>query len=348
VHEARRAAGPTFSWPTEGPVRKRIIWIAPLVLLAGGWLFARSKGVEGFAWLGLPAQQAEEGADDVPGPPLPPFERRGETIRIASFNIQVFGENKLARPEVTRVLVQIIRHFDVVAVQEIRAKTQDVLPQLLELVNAEGAHYDFVIGPRLGRTSSKEQYAFIFDAASIECDRESVYTVDDPDDLLHREPLVAGFRVRGPPTSEAFTFTLIDIHTDPDEIATELNVLDDVFRAVRNDGRGEDDVILLGDLNSDDHHLGELGQMGYLTWAISGVATNTRGTKLYDNVLFDTRATTEYTGRAGVVDVLREFNLSMQQALAVSDHLPIWAEFTVREDSRPRSIAVRPKKNKAR
>jgi len=328
-------------------VRKRIIWIAPLVLLAGGWLYARSKGVEGLAWLGLPAQPGQESADEASGPPLPPVERRGDTIRIASFNLQVFGETKLARPDVTRILAQIVRHFDVVAVQEIRAKSQDVLPRFLELVNAEGAHYDFVIGPRLGRTSSKEQYAFIYDASSIECDRESVYTVDDPDDLLHREPLVAGFRVRGPPTSEAFTFTLIDIHTDPDEIKIELNVLDDVFRAVRNDGRGEDDVILMGDLNADDHHLGELGQMGYLTWAISGVATNTRGTKLYDNILFDTRATTEYTGRSGVVDVLREFNLSMQQALAVSDHLPIWAEFTVREDSRPRSIAVRPR-NKAR
>jgi deoxyribonuclease-1-like protein len=328
-------------------VRKRIVWIAPLVLSAGGWFYARSRGVEGFAWLGLPAKSAQEGIDDAIGPPLPPVERRGATVRIASFNIQVFGENKLARPDVTKILAQIVRHFDVVAVQEIRAKSQDVLPRLLELVNAEGAHYDYVIGPPLGRTSSKEQYAFIYDAAGIECDRESVYTVDDPDDLLHREPLVAGFRVRGPPTTEAFTFTLIDIHTDPDETATELNVLDDVFRAVRNDGRGEDDIILLGDLNVDDHHLGELGQIGYLTWVISGVATNTRGTKLYDNILFDTRATTEYTGRSGVVDLLREFNLSMQQALAVSDHLPTWAEFTVREDGRPRSIAVRPR-NKTR
>jgi len=324
-------------------VRKRIVWITPLLVLAGGWLYARQQGVGGFAWLGLPTQPAQQETDDASGPPLPPVERRGETIRVASFNIQVFGENKLARPEVTRVLAQIVRHFDVVAVQEIRAKSQDVLPRFLELVNAEGAHYDYVIGPRLGRTSSKEQYAFIYDAAGIECDRESVYTVDDPDDLLHREPLVAGFRVRGPPATEAFTFTLIDIHTDPDETRAELNVLDDVFRAVRDDGRGEDDVILLGDLNADDHHLGELGQVGYLTWAISGVATNTRGTKLYDNILFDTRATTEYTGRSGVVDLLREFNLSMQQALAVSDHLPIWAEFTAREDGRPRSIAVRPK-----
>ena len=252
----------------------------------------------------------------------PPPARGGETIKIASFNIQVFGESKLAKAPVMKVLAEVVRRFDVVAMQEVRAAQQDVLPRFVEMINAEGAHYDFVIGPRLGRTSSKEQYAFIFDRTRVEFDRQSVYTVDDPDDRLHREPLVAGFSVRGPPSSEAFTFTLINIHTDPDEVPAELAALDDVFRAVRNDGRREDDIILLGDLNADDQHLGELGSMPYLIVAISGKPTNTRGTALYDNILFDRRATTEYTGHAGVFDLLREFNLTLAEATEVSDHLP--------------------------
>lgn len=261
----------------------------------------------------------------------PPVTRTGDAIRIASFNIQVFGEKKLEKADVAQRLARIVRYFDVVAVQEIRAKGQDLLPRFIELINAEGAHYDYVIGPRLGRTNSKEQYAFIYDAASLECDRENVYTIDDPDDLLHREPLVAGFRVRGPPPEEAFTFTLIDIHTEPGKAADELNVLDDVFRAVRNDGRGEDDIILLGDLNADDHHLGELGQLPYITWVISGVPTNTHGSKLYDNILFDSRPTVEYLGQAGVFDLMGEFHVPMERALEISDHLPIWAEFSLRE-----------------
>lgn len=261
----------------------------------------------------------------------PPVTRTGNAIRIASFNIQVFGEKKLEKADVAQRLARIVRYFDVVAVQEIRAKGQDLLPRFIELINAEGAHYDYVIGPRLGRTNSKEQYAFIFDAASLECDRENVYTIDDPDDLLHREPLVAGFRVRGPPPEEAFTFTLIDIHTEPGKATDELNVLDDVFRAVRHDGRGEDDIILLGDLNADDHHLGELGQLPYITWVISGVPTNTHGSKLYDNILFDSRPTVEYLGQAGVFDLMGEFHIPMERALEISDHLPIWAEFSLRE-----------------
>ena len=239
-----------------------------------------------------------------PGAVLPQVERDGSTIRVASFNIQVFGEKKIANPRVRALLAEIVRHFDVVAIQEIRSK-QDILPQFVDELNATGRHYDYVIGPRLGRTSSKEQYAFIFDTASIEVDRTALYTVADPDDLLHREPLVGWFRVRGPPPEQAFTFSLVNIHTDPDETGQELDALADVFRAVRDDGRGEDDVIVLGDLNVDDQHLGRLGQISNIHWAVSGVATNTRGTKQYDNIVFSELATTEYTGRWGVFDMIR-------------------------------------------
>ena len=257
--------------------------------------------------------------------------RDGRSIRVCSFNIQVFGESKLAKPEVVDVLVNIIRRFDVVAVQEVRATSQEVLPRFRDAINADGSSFDFVLGPRLGRTNSKEQYAFLFNTNTIEVDRQATYTVQDPYDLLHREPLVASFRARGTIPERAFTFTLVNIHTDPDEVAGEVDALDDVVRAVRDDGRGEDDVMLLGDLNADEGHFGQLGQMPYITWAIRGIPTNTRGTKQYDNILFDERATIEYTGASGVLDMLREFNLSMDQALTVSDHMPIWAEFSTEE-----------------
>lgn len=266
----------------------------------------------------------------------------GDTIKIASFNIQVFGTSKLKKPEVMDILVKVIRRFDVVAVQEVRSKDQSVLPKFVEMINAQGAHYDYVIGPRLGRTSSKEQYAFIFDTARLEVDRGSVYTVPDPQDYLHREPLVARFRIRGPPSDRAFTFNLVNIHTDPDETDTELDALDDVFVAVQRNGSGEDDVILLGDLNVDEYHLGELGGVPNVVHAISGVETNTRGTKSYDNILFDRQATTEFAGSWGVLNLMAEYGLTVDGALKVSDHLPVWAEFGLYEAGPASSVAARP------
>lgn len=38
---------------------------------------------------------------------------------------------------------------------------------------------------------------------------------------------------------------------------------------------------------------------------------------------------------------MREFNLSLDQALQVSDHLPVWAEFSVYEGGRAGSVATR-------
>ncbi len=274
----------------------------------------------------------------IPAQPAP----AGETIRIASFNIQVFGVSKLRKPEVMDVLAHVVRRFDVVAIQEVRSKDQSVLPQFTGLVNAKGARYDYILGPRLGRTSSKEQYAILFDTTRIGADRSSVYTAADPQDLLHREPMVARFRVLGLPAEQAFTFTLVDIHTDPDETTTELDALADVFQAVQRNGSGEDDVILLGDLNVDEYHLGRLGRLPDIAWVVSDVTTNTRRTKSYDNLVFNRQATTEYTGRWGVLDLMAEYRLSKDQALDVSDHFPVWAEFGTREGRFGGPIATRP------
>lgn len=270
---------------------------------------------------------------------LPP-QLAAPTIRIASFNIQVFGESKGSQQHVMWTLATIIRNFHVVAIQEIRTKDDYFLANFLrDYVNQQGRYYDYVIGPRLGRSNSKEQYAFLFDTAVIEVNRNNLYTVNDPDDLLHREPLVAMFRTRAPP-QEAFTFVLVNIHTDPDETATELDALGQVYQVVRQVAGAEDDVLVLGDLNVDDQHLGKLGQIPGVRPIVRGVPTNTRQTSQYDNIVLQQQSTSEFTGRWGVYDVQRMHNLTLDQALQVSDHLPIWAEFSAFESAIPGRFAT--------
>jgi hypothetical protein len=252
----------------------------------------------------------------------------------------------MAKPHVVDVLARICRQFDVIAVQEIRSRDQDIVPRLIEAINAPGRRYDYVIGPRLPQDSESagfaEQYAFIFDLETIEVDRQQLYTVNDPEDLLAREPFVGWFRVRGPPAQEAFTFTLVNVHTDPDHADFEVGHLARVHQAVSQDGRGEDDVLILGDFNADPEHMRELTGVSGLDWAISGEMTsNTRGTALYDNIGFQARATTEFTGHSGAFDFLREYNLTLDEALEVSDHLPVWAEFSAYEGGKRGAVAQR-------
>lgn len=306
-----------------------------VVLVVLGWVAFKTLGPEGVKEVVSKLLTREQFQK---APPVSP----NDAIKIASFNIQVFGEKKINDPGVVQVLVGICRHFDVIAVQEVRSVQENVIPLFVDALNADGSHYSYVIGPRLGRTNSKEQYAFIFDTASIEVDRNQTYTVNDEGDRLHREPLVGWFRVRGPKPEEAFTFSLAAVHTDPDDVPRELLALRDAFFAIRDDSRQEDDVIMLGDFNADSEHLRELGQIPGLGHVISqDQPTNTRGTHQYDNLLFDSQATPEYTGRGGVFDFMREYNLSLEDALLVSDHLPIWAEFSVFEGGRPPEVAGR-------
>ncbi len=58
------------------------------------------------------------------------------TIKLAAFNLQVFGTTKAGKPEVMGVLSKIIRNYDVIAVQEIRDSSQTSLPKLRDTVNS--------------------------------------------------------------------------------------------------------------------------------------------------------------------------------------------------------------------
>lgn len=259
----------------------------------------------------------------------------GPTIKIASFNIRDFGKKKAENKVLMDTLAHIVRQYDVIAIQEISAKNDSYfIANFVAHVNqVSGRQYDFVAGPPVGNTTQTEQFAFLYDKAHIVCDKSSSYTVGDPDNLLSREPLVATFATNVNP-DEAFTFTLISVHTDPEPASAlqrELDALAEVYRVVRRAGGNEDDVIMVGDFNADDTHLGRLGQIPGITPLIRGIFTNTKQNKLYDNLVVHGPSTTEYVGKSGVFDVMGQFNLTLDWAEQVSDHFPVFAEFSVYE-----------------
>lgn len=260
--------------------------------------------------------------------------RTPQTILIASFNIQTFGKKKLEDQWVIERIVAVIRQFDIVAIQEVRAEDQTTIPRLVQLINSQGARYDYLLGPRLGRSVSKEQYAYIYDTASVVSSPDAIYTIEDNADLLHREPLVARFVTRVPPNVRPFSFSLVNMHTDPDEVKLELPVMHNVLKGIREFeylSAREDDVILMGDLNASPKQFGTLGQIPGIYWTVDNEPTNTIRKSTWDNIIFDRGLTNEYTGRSGVLDLTDMFGIKTEEALRISDHLPIWAEFSTME-----------------
>ena len=259
-----------------------------------------------------------------------------ETILIASFNIQALGESKMNDRWVMERLSEVIRRFDIVAIQEVRSKDQNLLPALVSYVNALGGRYDYLLGPRLGRTVSKEQYAYVYDASRIVTSKDCSYTLNDDIDLLHREPLIGRFVVRTSLTNRPWSFSLVDLHTDPDEAVAEVNAMGSIMREIRNyefaTGQ-EDDVILLGDFNAAPAKMGSLQTLAHVRPLIANQPTNVKETELYDNLLIDPSTTSEFTGSAGVLKLRELFGIPMADALKLSDHNPVWAEFRVDERS---------------
>ena len=258
----------------------------------------------------------------------------GDTIKIASFNIQVFGKTKAGKAEVMQILATTISKFDIVAIQEIRDKSGTAIQKLETAVDALGTDYAVIIGPRLGRTSSKEQYAYIYRTDRIE--PVTSYTYDDSvNDSFHREPFIAHFKAK----SGDFDWVMVSIHTDPDEATEEINALpiaisDAVSRL------DEPDVIVLGDFNADCTYFDEttlpaiFPEPQYMSLIPNDADTTVKGTVCtYDRIIITNATKADYAGRSEVYRFDTIYNLTPDKADDVSDHYPVWAEFYIGVDS---------------
>ncbi len=276
-------------------------------------------------------------------------QKSSETIRVATFNIQIFGKKKSSDENVMAILARVVSQFDVIAIQEVRGGDAAPIERLVQLLRASGGQYAATVSQPIGRTSQTESYAFLWDESRIQL-VPPAYLVHDPADRMHREPMVASFetRVGVADGRQPFRFTLINVHTSPSEVAAsaienEMNVLDDVFVRVRQydyETSGEEDCIMLGDLNVDTEGLRELGQIPGIETIAGDIKTNTRRSKTYDHILVDRQVTREYTGRFGVLDFQQHFGLTEEQAILVSDHQPLWAEFSAYEMPRFEEVSA--------
>ena len=260
-------------------------------------------------------------------------------VRIATFNLDGYDSTKAEHRDIVVAIAHVLAHFEVIALQGIESTEHHLLPALVDELNRlrEG-EYDFVVGPRVGRSDMKQQFGFVFDRSEVVIDQYATYSVNDPDDLLNFEPFVACFRTRGVAAEKAFTFSVVNLHTYRPEVTRESNLLPTIFASVRNDGRHEDDVIVVGDFQASAAQLRQLGLLPGMAFVV-GDANPVGGG--FDNIMMDSAATTEFTGRSGIFDIVRELNVEPTFARRISRHFPVWAEFSDREGGAPGHVATR-------
>lgn len=281
-----------------------------------------------------------------------------KTLLLASWNIREFGGDKYGgrKGEPIFYLAEIMSHFDLVAVQEVR----DNLDALDDLMYVLGRWWKYLVSDvTLGQQGNNERHAYIYDTRKLSFGglagelippmmKEGGYLKSDF--AFARTPYLAGFQAGW------FKFTICTQHfyygeskpDDPQRQKESETVVSLLKERMKSEDRWADNAILLGDFNifsTDDKTFVALEKANFkIPTNLKGKYTNAKLDKPFDQIAFlapdverqmDAKAGVfpffEYVYRDADRDVYKKDAKTYKQwrTYKMSDHLPLWVELTV-------------------
>eukprot|EP00795_Rhopilema_esculentum_P000203 gene203-9835_t len=265
------------------------------------------------------------------------------TIDVAAFNVRIFGRTKASSSFVMGKLVKIVLRYDLILIQEIRDSSETAIQKLLTDVNNSGSKtYALVQSDRLGRTSSKEQYAFLYRSDIFTIGSHYVYD-DSANDVFEREPFVVKFNSNIMALS---SFIAIGIHTSPSDAESEIDHLVDVYNDAKS-RLGTSDAIIMGDFNAGCSYVSDWSSIRLATdrrfyWLINDVEDTTSSNTecAYDRLVVAGKNMIDAVDplSPSVLHFDSEFGLSSSEALKVSDHYPVQMKIRTKQDSERTSL----------
>ncbi|XP_056129712.1 deoxyribonuclease-1-like 1 [Lampris incognitus] len=257
-------------------------------------------------------------------------------LRICAFNLHSFGESKANNARVMHTIVRIIARCDVCLLQEVRDNRNKAVPLLLSHLNRYDSNHEYKVlaSERLGRSPTyKEQYVFVYRTGTVTVTGQYQYPDTRPGDVdaFSREPFV--IRLKAPKTAIK-EFVLIPQHTTPTNSTKEIDSLYDVFTDIKAMWKTED-IMFLGDFNADCGYLPKKNRKNVrllssssFVWMISDKTDTTvreSTTCAYDRIVVHgesfVRAIVPLSARP--FNFQKEYRLTEQQALDISDHYPV-------------------------
>jgi len=276
-------------------------------------------------------------------------------LLIGSWNIRNFGrvyhswdENPNSPKRNLRALAyiaEIIKRFDVVALQEVKSNTSALRLLLDDFL---GDHWGIILSDvSAGSKGNAERLAFIYDKRRVMPSGlagEIVLPPTDQGDALDqfdRTPYIVGFQ------SGVERFALLTAHIKygaaPDDRLDEISHLAEYVASEIRDrtvSAGEEkNLIVLGDFNIDNRGDNPLFQAFVATGLVvpsqllNSKTTYASDPKYYDQIAWFMGSIDLLThGRAGVIDfagaIYKELT-TRGMSYRVSDHFPIWVEFVI-------------------
>lgn len=103
----------------------------------------------------------------INGSGAPAYHNQADRIRIASFNIQIFGTTKTARPNVLWTLAHIATRYDIIAIQEVGSNGTPSDSTATTVMNKYVAAINGIAGSGAYSYVRGHQYAFVYRNATI-------------------------------------------------------------------------------------------------------------------------------------------------------------------------------------
>lgn len=289
---------------------------------------------------------------------------------IGTWNIRAFGEifrswdenpgNPKRNFRAMVYIAEIIRRFDVIAIQEVKRDISGLRMLLDELL---GSNWGLVISDVSGGSKgNSERLTYIYDKRRVQPSGLAGEIVLPPTDegnpaqQFDRTPYIVGFQT----ANEKFSLLTAHIRygkTPADrlgEISTLSQYIATEIRQRAKSGPEEGNLIVLGDFNIDERGENPLFKAFISTGlVVPEQLLNLKSTydskpKFYDQVAwFMDGLNLTYTGQAGVIDfagaVYKDLPLS-QMSYRLSDHFPLWTEFLIdrSEEKMARILGIDP------
>ncbi|XP_074770400.1 deoxyribonuclease gamma [Athene noctua] len=266
------------------------------------------------------------------------------SLKICSFNVRSFGETKIARPEVIDAVVKIISRCDIMLLMEIKENKNRVCPLLVEKLSSQvkglEEEYSCVVSERLGRKSYKEQYAFIYRQHLVSVKETYQYPDTQPgdEDAFSREPFAIWFQA---PKTAVKEFAIIPLHTTPETAVREIDELYDVYLDIKQRWKTEN-FIFMGDFNAGCSYVPQkqwknirLRTYSEFVWLINDKNDTTvkESTSCpYDRIVVSGQKLIHAVvpQSVNIFDFQKDFQMTEEQALGVSDHFPVEFELKAR------------------
>lgn len=246
--------------------------------------------------------------------------------KILSWNLENFGKSKSEAD--LKFITNKVADFDIIAIQEVVAGYggAQTVAKLAALLNEKGTKWDYSISePTFSSSYKRERYAYIWKTKKLKLKGspwlEKKYKLE-----IDREPYYATFEI------DKKSFTLVNFHaiTKSKQPETEIK-----YFKFLPDQYPQLNLIFLGDFNCPQSHtvFYPLKKKGYesvfknqKTTLKQKCQNNICLASEFDNIFYPQNRIKFYN--SGTILFYKDFD-SLQEARKISDHIPIWFEFSV-------------------